>query len=127
MESCFCNLDLISVSFRLIFQLPHHRMDLPFFVVFSNDFELFLEQICFMENVILKNVNFNLILLVLRLLRMIKQQSNGPEIIDQIYDKRYIPFINGNWKNEHAANNLQEQDLERILEGQYIVLKVFLP
>jgi len=56
------------------------------------------------------------ILEVLRLLRMIKQQSNGPEIIDQIYDKRYIPFINGNWKNEHAANNLQEQDLEKILE-----------
>ena len=76
---------------------------------------------------VLKNVNFNLIFLVLRLLRMIKQQSNGPEIIDQIYDKRYIPFINGNWKNEHAANNLQEQDLEKILEGQYIVLKVFLP
>ena len=47
-----------------------------------------------------------------------KQQSNGPEIIDQIYDKRYTPFINGNWKNEQVANNLQEQDLEKILEGQ---------
>merc|ERR1712156_645883 len=56
------------------------------------------------------------ILEVLSRIREWKPQK-GPHPSNQgIKTKRYIPFINGNWKTEHAANNLQEQDLEKILE-----------
>ena len=48
-----------------------------------------------------------------------KQQLKEPGKVHQILDKRYTPFINGNWKNDQISKYLQEQDLEKVLEGWY--------